>query len=1014
MRKLILIISLILAYQFCFAQVTPKVMQRSNSTVTVQDDRLWPRLNFLLPRYKDTLTANLSGNIGLDSAYALMATRDNKVWIRYLNPKRWVEFGRSDAYLVADSIILGPSLRSTPKKVGTDPTTLLDIYADSVHFLNDENNPGPLKYYGTDAFNNLKYNDVRDFGRIDNILNETRNVNLNGYLFSIQGSNSTTTFLPDGSIKFGTIGKLLPSPLPTNELDFVESDYDTSGIATRQRSLKFYSYVPIDGATHVTKNTTDSIWSSQGGILDATAAEAFIFRTPTISVSSQPTLINVGGFSPLTIGASGNGAMPPIIDIANIDSAKRGPIGTYGASMVFSSQKQGYAKQYLARIDVPLVDSGTSTSKANWVLSIDHNNTLTERLRIDNLGNITVNKFVGAGGTKMVTTDNNGLLSYQDIPSGGTGSALTNVGSGFRLLKPGSQTMKTVTATSPLAYDSVTTDQIGLTIADGIADGATKGVVSFTAADFNSSSGNISIDYTNGQAASGSTKGFVTSADWTTFNTKQAPISESDDGLAFSSNVLSTATTFQTITYGSPNSTFSNSTSLNGVLTLTGNTTLVISSPQNGKTYIIKFVQGGSGSYTVVLPGGGSPSLSTAVGSATYLAGTWDGTDWLWNIASSSTGTLTSFTATDGNGFDFSVANSTSTPTLTLTTTVSNNQVITSNSGALAGSASLTFSSNTLGVGAAGSALGKITQSGNTSGTITFQPQAAAGTYNWNWPTTAGTAGYFLTSQGGGSTALTWTDPTAIITIGSFGSSPNANGLSWASSILRMQPADGTNPGGVSTTSQTIAGQKTFTGGIISNASGVTKLSLTGNMSGASEPGTFGSLFAIQSLTYTDGGSARTVSNGQNLSLIDYTTLAATNAVTYSGDVSTLRITGAPAAGTNVTFTGSAWALYIASGVAYVNSLAGSVNVQSGDFSLGTNQFDIYTGTGGNTFTLPARSLNPGLIKRIKNAGSGNLTVARAGSDNIYETSSVTSITIPAGESRSIVAGLTSTWYVFN
>lgn len=52
---------------------------------------------------------------------------------------------------------------------------------------------------------------------------------------------------------------------------------------------------------------------------------------------------------------------------------------------------------------------------------------------------------------------------------------------------------------------------------------------------------------------------------------------------------------------------------------------------------------------------------------------------------------------------------------------------------------------------------GTITLPGTTSGLITLQPQAAAGTYNWNWPITAGSAGQTLTSQGGGSTAMTWT-----------------------------------------------------------------------------------------------------------------------------------------------------------------------------------------------------------------------------------------------------------------
>ena len=79
----------------------------------------------------------------------------------------------------------------------------------------------------------------------------------------------------------------------------------------------------------------------------------------------------------------------------------------------------------------------------------------------------------------------------------------------------GSGSGSVTTAVAPL---SITTDTIS--IQDAAADGSTKGAASFNPNDFNSSSGNISIDYTNGQAASGSNKGFLTSADWTAFNNK--------------------------------------------------------------------------------------------------------------------------------------------------------------------------------------------------------------------------------------------------------------------------------------------------------------------------------------------------------------------------------------------------------------------------------------------------------------------------------------------------------------
>jgi hypothetical protein len=61
-----------------------------------------------------------------------------------------------------------------------------------------------------------------------------------------------------------------------------------------------------------------------------------------------------------------------------------------------------------------------------------------------------------------------------------------------------------------------------LSIADAVANASTKGAATFATNDFDSSTGLISLDYTNGQAATGSVKGFLTSADWTTFNNKVA------------------------------------------------------------------------------------------------------------------------------------------------------------------------------------------------------------------------------------------------------------------------------------------------------------------------------------------------------------------------------------------------------------------------------------------------------------------------------------------------------------
>lgn len=105
---------------------------------------------------------------------------------------------------------------------------------------------------------------------------------------------------------------------------------------------------------------------------------------------------------------------------------------------------------------------------------------------------------------------------------------------------------RTISTTSPLSGGGDLSADRTLTIADAVADGTTKGASTFTASDFNSASGVISIDYTNGQSASGSTKGFLTSTDWTTFNNKQSALGYTAEN---TSNKSSSYTASSTTTY---------------------------------------------------------------------------------------------------------------------------------------------------------------------------------------------------------------------------------------------------------------------------------------------------------------------------------------------------------------------------------------------------------------------------------------------------------------------------------
>lgn len=106
------------------------------------------------------------------------------------------------------------------------------------------------------------------------------------------------------------------------------------------------------------------------------------------------------------------------------------------------------------------------------------------------------------------------------------------------------ETTRTISTTAPLSGGGDLSANRTLSIADAEADGSTKGAATFTASDFNSASGVISIDYTNAQKATSGQPGFLTAADWSTFNGKQNNI-----GLTTVGNNLATLPNPSAVTY---------------------------------------------------------------------------------------------------------------------------------------------------------------------------------------------------------------------------------------------------------------------------------------------------------------------------------------------------------------------------------------------------------------------------------------------------------------------------------
>jgi len=233
---------------------------------------------------------------------------------------------------------------------------------------------------------------------------------------------------------------------------------------------------------------------------------------------------------------------------------------------------------------------------------------------------------------------------------------------------------------------------------------------------------------------------------------------------------------------------------------------------------------------------------------------------------------------------------------------------------------------------------------------------------------------------------------------------------STATHTFNIPSASTSNRGLVTTSSQTFGGQKTFNNGLIATSSSGPRVTINGDITVGSPPSTSGAGLLVDFFTYTNTAAAGTDAGTHNFHFIANPTLASSNAITYSGDVATIRFAAAPTAGTNTTIN-HPWNI-LANDVNFMAGLARALNEQSGNATIANaSGVNIYTGTGGHTFTLPALSTHPGKFIFIKNAGSGNLSVSRAGSDNIYNTSSVTSITVAAGADVMLAAG-SSFWYV--
>lgn len=237
---------------------------------------------------------------------------------------------------------------------------------------------------------------------------------------------------------------------------------------------------------------------------------------------------------------------------------------------------------------------------------------------------------------------------------------------------------------------------------------------------------------------------------------------------------------------------------------------------------------------------------------------------------------------------------------------------------------------------------------------------------------------------------------TGDVTLTTVGSSPNANAASLSGQVLTIQPANSTNPGVLTSGTQSIGGNKTFTGTIAaSNLSGTNTgdvtLAAIGSSPNANGASLSGQVLTLQPASSTLGGVITAIAqsilgvktfisgaiSNTYFRLIDsgtnYVSIKAPTTVTTSYDL-TLPVSSGSANqvlttdGTGVT----SWTTAAATGVT-------SISVTSANGLAGTS-------SGGSTPALTLSTTITGLLK-----GNGTaISAATSGTDYVIPSGSIT------------------------
>lgn len=273
-----------------------------------------------------------------------------------------------------------------------------------------------------------------------------------------------------------------------------------------------------------------------------------------------------------------------------------------------------------------------------------------------------------------------------------------------------------------------------------------------------------------------------------------------------------------------------------------------------------------------------------------------------------------------------------------------------------------------------------MSNSGSASTNVGLEIITTSATNNYTMRLADGTqgAGKVLTSDASGYTS--WATPSSggITTMQTFGSTPNANGASISGVNLTLQPADGSNPGGVSTTTQTFAGAKTASSAFTSSVSTTSPILIGGT-------GTTSTLQIRPTSNVAAAGADIIFQYGSNggteiarmLGANGRTGFGTTNPLMQVDVTSGTQVTGSNSdnptglnvTGANQTLSGGAATMYVNSNTAMGADIGGSIGLGA------------LTATSNNASTRNMAILKGGKVNSTTNNFDGYLSIGVQGHD---------------------------------